>query len=66
VVTSSVAWSSSSPSVATISSSGLATSVTQGATTITVVSGSVSASASFTVVFRLVSHSRIRHWIDPI
>ncbi|HEX4783190.1 MAG TPA: Ig-like domain-containing protein [Candidatus Sulfotelmatobacter sp.] len=45
----SVTWSSSSSSVATVDSTGLATSVGMGSTTITASSGSVSGTASLTV-----------------
>jgi hypothetical protein len=44
-----VTWTSSSPSFATISSSGLATGVAAGTTTITAKSGSVTANAGLTV-----------------
>jgi uncharacterized protein YjdB len=48
-LTSSVTWSSSASSVATVSSGGLATSVVQGTATITATSGTVSGSATLTV-----------------
>ena len=48
-LTTSVSWSSSTPSVATINGSGLATGLAPGQTTITALSGSVSNSAVLTV-----------------
>ena len=48
-ITTSVTWSSSNPSVATISSSGNATAVAAGTTTITAASGSISGSTGLTV-----------------
>ncbi len=48
-LTSTVLWTTTSPAVATISTSGLATSVSAGATTITASLGSVTASTAFTV-----------------
>jgi len=45
----SVTWSSSSASIATVSSTGLVTSVADGTATITATSGSLSATASVTV-----------------
>ncbi len=48
-LTSSAAWSSSATSVATISSSGLATAVAAGSTTIKATSGSVNGSTTLTV-----------------
>ena len=48
-LTSSVQWSSSATAVATISSTGLTTSVAVGSTSITAASGSTSASATLTV-----------------
>jgi hypothetical protein len=48
-LTSSVTWSSSTPSVATISSTGLATATGCGTTTITALDGSVTGGATFTV-----------------
>jgi hypothetical protein len=47
--TSSVTWTSSSTNIATISSSGLASGVALGSTTITCTSGSVTASTTLTV-----------------
>ena len=49
-ITASVAWSSSTPAAATISSGGLATSVAQGATTITATAGAVSGATRLTVL----------------
>jgi hypothetical protein len=49
----SVTWSSSNPAVATINSSGLAIGVSDGSTTITATSGSISASTTFTFVGNL-------------
>ena len=46
----SLLWSSSSPDVASVDTSGVATGVTNGVTTITATSGSVSGTASLTVV----------------
>ncbi len=48
-LTSSVTWSSSTPSVATISSAGLATATGCGTTTITALDGSVTGETTFTV-----------------
>jgi len=48
-VTGSAAWSSASPSIATISATGLATGVAQGTATITASVGSVTGSATLTV-----------------
>ncbi|MFM5815263.1 Ig-like domain-containing protein [Aeromonas dhakensis] len=48
-VTSLVAWSSSSPTVASISAAGVATGVTVGSTTVTALLDSISASGSLTV-----------------
>ncbi len=48
-LTSSVTWSSSSTSLATINSAGLATGVASGSVTITATSGSVSSTAALTV-----------------
>jgi Bacterial Ig-like domain (group 2) len=48
-LSSSVVWSSSSTTVATISSSGLATSVAQGQSTITATSGAINSSTQLTV-----------------
>ncbi len=48
-LTSSVTWTSSSPGVATINVSGLATSITQGQSSIGAVSGSVNGSTTLTV-----------------
>ena len=45
-----VTWSSSAASVATVSSAGLVTSVADGTATLTATSGSLSATASVTVV----------------
>jgi uncharacterized protein YjdB len=49
VITNSVTWSSSKPSVATISAAGLATGVAGGSSTIQAASGSVSGSTTLTV-----------------
>ncbi len=49
-LTSSINWSSSSPSVAGVSSSGLATAATTGSATITAASGAITASANLSVV----------------
>jgi uncharacterized protein YjdB len=49
-ITSSVTWSSSLTSVATVSSGGLATGVSDGATTITATSGLISGTATLMVV----------------
>lgn len=48
-VTATLAWQSSSPAVATINASGVATAVGVGTTTITAVSGTVSGKATLTV-----------------
>src|SRR5208337_196818 len=48
-ITMQVTWSSSSASVATVNSSGLATPVVAGTTTITATSGSISGSTTLTV-----------------
>jgi 6-phosphogluconolactonase (cycloisomerase 2 family) len=48
-LSSSVAWNSSIPNVATVNSSGLATGVAQGTSTITATSGSISGSAVLSV-----------------
>jgi len=53
-VTSSVTWTSSATSIATIDTSGLATAVALGNTTITAKSGSVSANATLTVSNRTI------------
>jgi DNA-binding beta-propeller fold protein YncE len=49
-LTTTVTWSSSAPSVATVSGAGLASSKSQGSTTILATSGSVSGSTGWTVV----------------
>lgn len=49
-LTSLITWSSSNSAIATINSSGLATSTNTGTTTITATSGSISVSATLTVV----------------
>jgi trimeric autotransporter adhesin len=49
VLTTSVNWSSSTPALATVNSSGLATGLVAGQTTITATSGSVSGSAALNV-----------------
>jgi trimeric autotransporter adhesin len=49
-LTNSVTWTSSAPAVATISTSGLATTLTSGQTTIGATLGNISASASLTVM----------------
>src|SRR5438309_189017 len=48
-LTSSVVWSSSAPTVSTVSSTGVATSVGQGTTNIIATSGTISGSSSLTV-----------------
>ena len=48
-LTASVIWTSSSPTVATISSAGLTTAIASGSTTIQATSGSISGSTSLTV-----------------
>jgi uncharacterized protein YjdB len=48
-LTSGVAWSSSDPSIAFITATGLVTGLTQGSTTITAMAGTVSGSAPLTV-----------------
>jgi uncharacterized protein YjdB len=48
-LTGQVTWSSSDPSVATINSSGLATAITPGTTTLSIVFGGVAGSTTFTV-----------------
>ena len=59
-LTSSVVWSSSTPSVATISSGGLATAVTFGSTTIQATSGAVVGSTNLTVATSLTGLTG--HW----
>jgi hypothetical protein len=54
-LTSSVSWSSSTTTVATITSGGLATGTGPGSTTITATSGAVSGTASLTVTAALTS-----------
>jgi trimeric autotransporter adhesin len=54
-LTASVSWGSSTPSVATINTSGLATGVAPGQTTITASSGSVSNSAVLTVTSAILT-----------
>ena len=54
-LTSSVTWTSSAPAVATVNSSGLATSVGVGSTTIMAASGSVNSTSSLGVTAPLVS-----------
>ena len=61
-VTSSATWTSSNPSVATISSSGLATGVAAGSTTITATVGSVSGTASVTVTMATGSGVNVTTW----
>ena len=56
-LTSSVAWTSSATSVATVSNTGLATTIGEGATAITAASASVSATTTLTVTAALVSIS---------
>ena len=51
-ITAQVTWSSSNPSVVTISESGLATAVAAGATTITATLGTVSGSTTITVTLK--------------
>ena len=48
-LTNSATWTSTAPSVATVSSAGLATAIAAGSTTIKAVSGSISGSTSLTV-----------------
>ena len=48
-ITTQVTWTSSDTSVATVNSSGLATAVAAGTTTITATSGSISGNTTFTV-----------------
>ena len=48
-ITDQVTWTSSSPSIATVSATGLATAVTNGTTTITASSGAILGTASLTV-----------------
>jgi uncharacterized protein YjdB len=48
-LTSTATWTSSTTSIATVSSSGLATSIAQGTATITATSGTISGSATLTV-----------------
>lgn len=54
-VTSSASWSSSNPSVLTVSASGLVTAVTQGTATIGVFDGSVNQTLSMTITNPIVS-----------
>ena len=57
-----VTWSTSSASVATVSSAGLVTSVADGTATITVTSGSATATASVTItVFASLAGAGFRH-----
>jgi uncharacterized protein YjdB len=56
-LTNSVTWTSSATSVATVSSAGLATSIGEGASTITAASGPVNATTTLTVTAALVSIS---------
>jgi uncharacterized protein YjdB len=56
-LTSSVMWTSSAAGVATVSIAGLATSIGEGASTITAASGSVSGATTLTVTAALVSIS---------
>jgi len=49
-ITTTVSWSCSNPAVATVSTSGVATGVAQGSVTITAASGSVTGTASLTVI----------------
>lgn len=60
---SNVTWTSSSPSVATVNSSGLVTGLTVGSTTITVTSSdnnSITATATVTVIARTVTNVSIK------
>ena len=54
-VSSQVTWTSSAPSVATISSTGLATAVAVGTSTITATSGTVNGTASLTVSSKTIT-----------
>ncbi len=54
-LTSSATWSSSTPATATINTTGLATGVAAGSTTITAVSGSVTGTATLTVTVTLTT-----------
>jgi hypothetical protein len=54
-VSSHVTWTSSAPNIATIDSSGLATAVALGTTTITATSGSVNGTASLTVSSKTIT-----------
>jgi uncharacterized protein YjdB len=56
-LTNSVTWTSSAATVATVSNTGLATSVGEGASTIAAASGSVTATTTLTVTAALVSIS---------
>ncbi len=60
-LTSSVTWTSSAPSVATIGSGGLATGVGAGSTTIQAASGSVNGSTGLTVTTQVL-HSILLGW----
>ncbi|HYB21062.1 MAG TPA: Ig-like domain-containing protein, partial [Thermodesulfobacteriota bacterium] len=51
-ITAQVTWSSSNPSVVTVSESGLATAVAAGAATITATLGTVSGSTTITVTLK--------------
>ena len=57
-LTSTATWTSSAPSVATISAGGLATGVAAGSTTITATSGSISGSTGLTVTATRQLHYR--------
>ena len=61
-LTSSVAWSSSIPEVAGISSSGLATAITPGSTSIQAASQPITASASLTVASTPLATARFVQW----
>ena len=63
-LTSSVTWSSTNPSGATINSAGVATAVATGSTTIHAVSGSVSGSATLTIAAGAYPWIPYDMWID--
>ena len=64
-LTSSATWTSSAPSVATISGGGLATAIAAGSTSIKATSGSVSGSTGLTVTAQ-TQHSVVLSWTASV
>src|SRR5208283_4514470 len=63
-LTSTAAWTSSAPSIATISSSGLATALAAGSTTIQAVAGSINTSTSLAVTWGSIALDGSAHGVQ--